>query len=81
MSFDCSITFARNRTSSARSSSESGCPQQDPAPRHPGRGHPPSLIAHPLVQQVLMQIQLKGNLSNTRFLSITRCAASTRTQG
>ncbi len=30
-----------------------------------GRGHPPPLIGHPLMQQVLMQIQLTSNLGDT----------------
>src|SRR5262245_5649610 len=30
-----------------------------------GRGHPPPLFPHPLMQQILMKIQLTSNLGNT----------------
>jgi hypothetical protein len=29
------------------------------------RGHPPPLVAHPLMQQILVQIQLTGDIDDT----------------
>lgn len=34
------------------------------ATTHTGRSHPSPLITHPLMQQVLVQIQLPGHISN-----------------
>lgn len=37
---------------------------QDQPPQHPSGSHPATLLAHPLMQQVLMRVQLNGSLSH-----------------
>ena len=82
MSLDCSTTFARSRTNSARSSGESGCPS-------PGSGTPPlpaadilrrSWLTH-LCNRFSCRFNSRATSVTDRFESITRCAASTRYSG
>lgn len=46
-----------------------------------GRGHPPSLIAHPLMQHVLVQVQFAGHSQTRLFPSIPQWAAPTLHSG